>query len=71
MKTQFQKPFAGKSKYDREYKKEAVEHWKSSGRSAARFAAAILDSLDAASWGSFWHEGRLSGSAIAEQARPS
>jgi transposase len=41
MKTQMQKPSAGKTKYSSEYKQEALEHWKQSGRSAARVAAEL------------------------------
>jgi transposase len=41
MKTQMQKPSAGKTKYSREFKDEALEHWKKSGRSAARVAAEL------------------------------
>ncbi len=41
MKTQMQKPAAGKARYTVEYKREALEHWKSSGRSAARIAAEL------------------------------
>jgi transposase len=41
MKTQLQKPAAGKARYSAEYKREALEHWKSSGRSAARVAAEL------------------------------
>ena len=41
MKTQMQKPSAGKAKYSSEYKKEALEHWKKSGRSVARVAAEL------------------------------
>ena len=41
MKTQMQKPSAGKTKYSKEYKQEALEHWKNSGRSAARVAAEL------------------------------
>jgi len=41
MKTQLQKPSAGKASYTAEYKREALEHWKSSGRSAARVAAEL------------------------------
>jgi transposase len=41
MKTQMQKPSAGKTKYSSEYKEEALEHWKKSGRSAARVAAEL------------------------------
>src|SRR5438045_9596079 len=41
MKTQMQKPSAGKTKYSKEYKEEALEHWKNSGRSAARVAAEL------------------------------
>jgi hypothetical protein len=39
MKTQLQKPSAGKARYTPEYKQQALEHWRSSGRSAARVAA--------------------------------
>ena len=41
MKTQMRKPSAGKWHYNAEYKAEAVDHWKSSGRSAARVAAEL------------------------------
>jgi len=41
MKTQMQKPSAGKTKYSREYKQEALARWKNSGRSAARVAAEL------------------------------
>jgi transposase-like protein len=41
MKTQMRKPSAGKAHYSVEYKQEAVDHWKSSGRSAARVAAEL------------------------------
>ena len=41
MKTQMQKPSAGKPRYSTEYKQESVEHWKNSGRSAARVAAEL------------------------------
>ena len=41
MKTQIRKPSAGKSHYAAEYKQEAVEHWKNSGRSAATVAAEL------------------------------
>ena len=41
MKSQLSKPSVGKTKYTAEYKRECVEHWKNSGRSAARFAAEI------------------------------
>jgi len=35
MKSQLQNPSAGKAHYSTEYKQEAFEHWKNSGRSAA------------------------------------
>jgi transposase len=41
MKTQLQKPAGGKASYTMEFKREALEHWKSSGRSAARIAAEL------------------------------
>ena len=41
MKTQLQKPAAGKAHYSAEYKREALEHWRNSGRSAARVAAEL------------------------------
>lgn len=34
MKTQISKPVREKRKFTKEYKEEALEHWKSSGRSA-------------------------------------
>lgn len=39
MKTELQKPPAGKARYTPEYKQQALEHWRSSGHSAARAAA--------------------------------
>jgi len=41
MKTQLQQPATGKAKYSAEYKQQALEHWKSSGRSAATVAAEL------------------------------
>lgn len=41
MKTQLQKPASGRASYTMEFKREALEHWKSSGRSAARIAAEL------------------------------
>src|SRR5438132_11073672 len=41
MKTQLSKPSRSKARYTEEYKKEALEHWKSSGRSAAKVAAEL------------------------------
>jgi transposase len=41
MKTQIQKPSAGKAHYSAEYKQEALDHWRSSGRSAAKVAAEL------------------------------
>ena len=41
MKTQLQKPAAGKARYSAEYKQQALEHWRNSGRSAARVAAEL------------------------------
>jgi transposase len=41
MKTQLQKPSVGKAKYSPEYKQQALEHWRNSGRSAARVAAEL------------------------------
>jgi transposase len=38
MKTQLSKPVREKRKFTKEYKEEALEHWKSSGRSAATVA---------------------------------
>jgi hypothetical protein len=36
MKTQLSKPAHGKASYTEEYKQQAVELWRNSGRSAAR-----------------------------------
>lgn len=36
MKTQITKPSAGKAKYTQEYKQQALELWRQSGRSAAK-----------------------------------
>jgi hypothetical protein len=44
MKTQMQKPSAGKTKYSKEYKQEALAHWKQSGRSAAPRSGGARDS---------------------------
>ena len=41
MKTQLQRPSVGKAKFTPEYKQQALEHWKNSGRSAARVAAPV------------------------------
>ncbi len=41
MKTQMRKPSAGKSHFTAEYKQEALQHWKDSGRSAATVAAEL------------------------------
>ena len=41
MKTQLQKPSAEKSRYEAEFKREALELWRNSGRSAARVAAEL------------------------------
>jgi hypothetical protein len=41
MKIQLQKPVSEKRKFTKQYKQEALEHWKSSGRSAATVAAEL------------------------------
>lgn len=41
MKTQLQKPAAAKARYDAEYRRQALEHWRNSGRSAAKVAAEL------------------------------
>jgi transposase len=41
MKTQMKKPVAEKTRYNEEYKQQAVELWKSSGRSAAKIGAEL------------------------------
>ncbi len=41
MKTQLQKPSAGKASYTPQYKQQALEQWRLSGRSAARVAAEL------------------------------
>ena len=41
MKTQLQKPSAGMARYSAEYRQEALENWKNSGRSAAKVAAEL------------------------------
>jgi transposase len=38
MRTQISKPSEGKAKYSREYKIEAIQLWRKSGRSAAKMA---------------------------------
>ena len=39
MKTQLRKPSRTKARYTEEYKQEALELWRASGRSAAKVAA--------------------------------
>lgn len=41
MKTQITKPVSGKAKYSDEYKQQALELWRKSGRSAAKMAAEL------------------------------
>ncbi len=41
MKTQLSKPARSKARYTEEYKQEALELWRSSGRSAAKVAAEL------------------------------
>jgi transposase len=41
MKTQLSKPARGKARYTEEYKKEALQLWRASGRSAAKVAAEL------------------------------
>ena len=41
MKTQLQKPARGKASYNEEYKQQALELWRNSGRSAAKVAAEL------------------------------
>ena len=41
MKTQIQKPARGKASYTEEYKQQALELWRNSGRSAAKVAAEL------------------------------
>ena len=41
MKTQLQKPAHGKASYTEEYKQQALELWRRSGRSAAKVAAEL------------------------------
>jgi transposase-like protein len=41
MKTQLSKPARHKARYTEEYKKEALELWRASGRSAAKVAAEL------------------------------
>ena len=41
MKTQLSKPARGKARYSEEYKQEALELWRASGRSAAKVAAEL------------------------------
>jgi transposase len=41
MKTQLQKPARGKASYPEEYKQQALELWRNSGRSAAKVAAEL------------------------------
>jgi transposase len=41
MKTQMRMPVSGKAKYSTEYKQQALELWRKSGRSAAKVAAEL------------------------------
>jgi transposase len=41
MKTQLSKPVRGKTRYTDEYKEQALELWRASGRSAAKVAAEL------------------------------
>ena len=41
MKTQMRKPASGKASYNDEYKQQALELWRKSGRSAAKVAAEL------------------------------
>jgi hypothetical protein len=41
MKTQLQKPARSKARYGEEYKQQALELWRRSGRSAAKVAAEL------------------------------
>ena len=41
MKTQLSKPARTKARYSEEYKQEALELWRASGRSAAKVAAEL------------------------------
>ena len=41
MKTQLQKPARGKASYTEEYRQQALELWRKSGRSAAQVAAEL------------------------------
>jgi transposase len=41
MKIQVQRPSEGKARYTREYKQEALDLWRKSGRSAAKVAAEL------------------------------
>jgi transposase len=41
MKTQLSKPARSKARYTEEYKREALELWRASGRSAAKVAAEL------------------------------
>ena len=41
MKTQIRKPVSGKASYNDEYKQQALELWRKSGRSAAKVAAEL------------------------------
>jgi transposase-like protein len=41
MKTQLSQPARSKAKYTDQYKQEALESWRASGRSAAKLAAEL------------------------------
>ena len=42
MKTRLSKPARSKARYSEEYKQEALELWRASGRSAAKVAAELV-----------------------------
>ena len=48
MKTQLSKPSCSKARYTEEYKKEALELWRNSGRSAAKVSGRARHSSTAA-----------------------
>jgi hypothetical protein len=51
MKTQLSKPARTKASYTEEYKREALQLWRSSGRSAAKVAAGMGEWGMKGEWG--------------------
>ena len=54
MKTQLTKPARSKARYTEEYKKEALELWRASGRSAAKVGAELVSARRCSIAGPSW-----------------